>query len=302
MIHPRIHSLYRSGSDAALTTAQRDVSRLGEMLATGKRVNRASDDAAAYAKARALDALDARNTTYTRSAEGGLSWLGHTQTALDNLIDLFATAVEAGIQGVNDTTSADDRALLANKIDNLLAASLDELNTQVDGEYLFAGTATQLPAGAKPFEMVAGVQVYNGNGSARDRQIGPNVTAPTSIPGTLLTATPQGGALLESLQGLSDALRDTTGTLVPSDALARVQEAHTHLAHTGAEAGERARRLDLALEQLRDARLPLEQERSMAEDTDFLDASSRMQDAQTRLQAALKVTASLKQMSLLDYL
>ncbi len=301
MIHPRTHSLYRSGTEGALPAAHRDVARLAEMLATGKRVNRASDDAPAYARARSLDALSLRHDAYTRGAENGMDWLNHTQSALGSLSNLFSDAYESGIRGINDTMSADDREVVARHLETLIQASLDDLNTQVGDEYLFAGTATVLPGTTKPFEITALGPVYNGNGGERQRQIGPSATVPSNLPGSMLQTTPGGVSVLGSLQELADALRGI-GPLTPSDALAQVQQARDHIVNMGAEAGERARRLDLALEQIREARLPIEAERSRAEDTDFLAATGEFQDAQTRLQAALKVTAAIKQTSLLDYL
>lgn len=302
MIHPRALSLHRSATESALPAAQRDVARLGEWLTTGKRVNRASDDAAAYAKARTIDAITSRHDAYTRSAEGGVDWLNHTQEALSTLADLFSDAHESGLRAANDTTATDDREVLARHVDSVIEATLDQLNRKVGDEYMFAGTATVLPAGTTPFEMTALGAVYNGNAGDRTRQIGPDAQAAVNISGDLLGTTPTGVSILDSLQNLADALRGLPAALPIDQALAGVEEAREHVIDVGTEAGERAHRLDIALEHLRDVRIPLEAERSRAEDTDYIDAATRMQDAETRLQAALKVTASIKQTSLLDYL
>ncbi len=302
MIHPRTLNLYRSGAEGALPAAQRDVARVGEWLTTGKRVNRASDDAAAYSRARTIDAITARHDAYARSAQGGRDWLDHTQGALDALADVFASARETGLQAINDTTGADDRLVLARHLDSLVEASLDQLNRKSGDEYLFAGTATTLAPGLQPFEMTPGGAAYNGNDGDRVRQVGPETQVAVNLAGSSVATTPGGVNVLDALKGLADALRGVPGALAPSDALARVEEAHAHLVNMGSEAGERSNRLQLAIDQLRDMREPLEAERSRAQDTDYLDAATRMQDAQTRLQAALKVTASIKQSSLLDYL
>ena len=302
MIHPRTLSLYRSAAETALPAAQRDVARAGEWLTTGLRVNRASDDSAAYAKARTVDAVLSRHDAYSRSAESGMDWLTHTQDALDALVNVFNDAHESGLRGVNDTTSTADRETLARHVDTLVEAALDQLNRKSGDEYVFAGTATLLPAGTTPFAMTPAGAVYNGNAGDRLRQIGPDTQVPVNVAGSLIATAPGGLPILDSLKALSDALRGVPGALTPSQALAQVEEARDHVINMGSEAGERAGRLEIALDHLRDVRTPLEAERSHAEDTDYVDAATRMQDAQTRLQAALKVTASIKQTSLLDYL
>lgn len=302
MIHPRTLSLYRSGAERALPAAQHDVARVGEWMTTGKRVNRASDDAAAYAKARTLDALASRHDAYERSAENGLDWLNHTQDALNTLADLFSEAQEAGLRAANDTLNTDDREIVARRLDNLIDATLDQLNRKSGDEYLFAGTATVLPPGTKPFEMTPLGALYNGNAADRTRQIGPDAHVPVNLSGALVGTTSGGTSILDALRGLANTLREDPLALPMDEALALVEEARDHVIDVGSEAGERASRITLALDHLRDVRLPLEAERSRAEDTDFLDAATQMQDAQTRLQAALKVTASIKQISLLDYL
>lgn len=296
-------SMSRSGLDRAISLHRKDLALSQEQLATGRRVNRASDDASAYATARAMETLENRYDQYARSIGAANYWVDSTQDALDGLADLFANAYENGIQGGTDTLNDDDRAILAEELESTLQEVLDGLNRQAGGEYLFAGTDTQ----TTPFVLdgaagsdAAGVSYY-GNAGDRVRAVAPGLDLAVNIPGGDVLTTDAGTTITDALQNLIDALNaDDTDAI--QDATAQVAEARDHLIDLGSRAGTIAERLNLSETQLQDVSLLAAQRRSEAEDADLAEVAVQLQQSQTGLQAALQVTASVRQMSLLNYL
>ena len=293
----RERSLSTAASERALQMVRRDLARFQEQMSTGLRVNRASDDAPAFIEARQMEKLSNRYGQYLRSIDAAQSWVDHSQDALDDIADRISEAYERGIRVNSNVFDTDDREAEATRIESIMAEVVDQLNSKEGDEYLFAGSRTT----AEPFEVVAGVVVYNGNSTGRTRQIGDNQRLDINIPGDSIHDTGAGFTITESLQDLADAMRSGDPAQMET-ALERVATSRNHVLDRGAEAGSIANRLDLAATQLRDATFRVESRRSELEDVDMIAVIFEYQRAQTGFQAALKVTASVLQTSLLDYL
>ena len=293
----RERSLSTAASDRALQMVRRDLARVQEQMSTGLRVNRASDDVPAFIEARQMEKLNNRYTQYLRTISSTQAWVDHTQDALDGIADRIAEVYERGIRANSRVFDADDREAEAASVESTIAEIVDQLNTQHGDEYLFAGSRTT----AQPFDLVAGVVVYSGNSAGRTRQISDNQRIDVNLSGDSIHDTGAGFTITESLQGLADAIRSGDPALMET-ALEDVATSRSHVLGRGAEAGGIANRLDLAATQLRDATFRVESRRSELEDLDMTAAIVEYQRAQTGFQAALKVTASVLQTSLLDYL
>ncbi len=293
----RERSLSSAASERALERVRRDMARLQEQMSTGLRVNRASDDAPAFIEARHMERLNNRYDQYLRTIGSAESWTDHTQDALNDIADRITEAYEHGIRAKSDTFDASNRDAEANLVEAMLTEVVDLLNSKNGDEYIFAGTNTTV----KPFDQTPGGVVYNGNDAGRTRQIGDDQKIDVNITGQSLHDTGAGFTVTESLQELADAIRSGDQALMET-ALENVTTARDHVLDQGAEAGGIANRLDLAATQLRDASLRVTTRQSQVEDVDMAEAIMDYQRAQTGFEAALKVTASVLQTSLLDYI
>ena len=300
MFPMRARSLYTASAQRALTERKADVARLQEHLSTGRKVNRASDDAQAFGQARRLDVLSNRYEQYERSISAARSWTDHTQQALDELAERFTEVYEQGIRGASDTFSEADREKAAVRIEQIRDDVARTLNREIDGEYLFGGTRTDRPPFNEDGTLAAAD--YDAIGGSRVRQVGPGLEIDLGVGGERLHVYAEGGATItDAMQGLADALRSGDAEQM-DEAIGQVQKARDHVIDLGAEAGDTANRLDQARGQLQEAGLAVQGRRSELEDADLAETYLGLQTAQTSLQAALKVTASTLQTTLLDYL
>lgn len=299
----REQSLYTSYASSGIPSLRRDLASLQEQLASGKRVNRPSDDPTDFARARALESLERRYEGHTRTIGNARLWSDRTQSTLDTLSERFTEAYEKGIQGLNDTLGPDERNALADRIDAIFEEVVDGLNAKAGNEYLLGGTRTTT---APVDENGAATGDLSG---LRNRQISPGVEIAVNVPGDDVLDTGEGFTITESLRTLAEALRNPDAETDPiantvslADAVDRVTTSRDHLIGQSARAGDIGSRLNLAEARIADATVETARLRSAAEDADYYQVVSDFQKTQATLEAALRTTASVSQTTLLDYL
>ncbi|MEZ4702867.1 MAG: flagellin [Rhodothermales bacterium] len=306
----RAMSLSSVAFQGTLLNKQRELSVAQEQLASGLRINRASDDAAGYARARQFEQLQNRYDQYERTMSVARSWIDHTQANLEGLSNLFSEAYQSSVGAANETLDQGERDAIATLIDTLKESTIDLLNEQVDDEYLYAGTrSTVKPFAVDPIDPTAdgaGV-VYYGNDQPRPRAIGPETTLDVAVSGTQVFNVDRDGdgtadyTLTEALQNLSDALR-ANDTVAIAQNVEVVKGAMDHIVELAAEVGTKGNKLTLAENQLIDAGVTVAQHRSTIEDADFAETIITLQKAQADLQNSLQVASRVLDLSLLNYI
>lgn len=276
----------------ALPGVRAELSRLNEQLATGLRINRASDDPTGFAQARSLRFLEDRLAQHERSIASAQLWVDQTGVALAGASDLFVRAKEIGVRGANGVL---DRNAFARELEAMREELTTVLNSTSGDEHLFAGNAT----GTAP--LLADGTVAPGDFSgARTREVAPGVTLAINVSGD--DALYVGGAPApDALQALADALRGDDPAALTA-ALDGVQNAIEHYTRLGARTGDTSRRLASAADTVSNQALTTAGHRSEIEDADLASVLGELQRRQTGLEAALRATAGAAQMTLMDYL
>ena len=132
-----------SVSDTMIQRSRRllrgDIASLREDLSSGLRINRPSEDPVGFEQARRLERFGKELGQYERSISAAENWNNVTQSSLDQLAELYTDAYEAAVQAANDTYSDDERSAIAERLRGVKSSVIDELNTKVDDEFIFAG-------------------------------------------------------------------------------------------------------------------------------------------------------------------
>jgi flagellar hook-associated protein 3 FlgL len=171
-----------SSYDSALATLQRRQAAMSEaqmQMTSGKRVNRASDDPTAAARAERAFIAQQRIESAQRSVAVSRNAMALTESALGQAGDLMQFAREKLVAAGNGSYSAAERKALA---DSLVAVrgQLLAIANQTDGAggYIFGGQGTTAP----PFADEAGVGVtFDGTGG--EGQLSTSEQLPTSVDG-----------------------------------------------------------------------------------------------------------------------
>ena len=168
--------------NAELNSINNKLENLRTQEATGKKLNRPSDDPAAIRPVLSARTQIRASERFISSMETSLDRLDNLDSYLDQAENLLVGAKETTINAINAAMSDADMETLADKISYLKTSLLSVANAQVGGQYIFAGYLEDTP----PFTEENGVVVYNGDSNIKKLESAPGEYVETSIDGASL--------------------------------------------------------------------------------------------------------------------
>lgn len=291
------------GQFAALAKYQNQIS-------SGLRVKLPSDDPSHFPALTHARAASQRLTMYSQTIADATTDLNAAVDALQETNDVLVRAKQIAIEGANSTTEPQGGyEALATEVDSLIDRALRASNTQQDGKYLFAGTATT----TTPFRVTLSdangrpaTIGYNGSPDRSRVLTGQGETTDVRYAGDSIFQQ-AGNDVFQALIGLRDDLRTAaqSGMNMGQALTTRLGEIDAARDAIGESIGEQSSSLailDTLQARVSDLKLDATTRAVEIEGTDFADAMVRMQAQDTALQATLAISARLSQPSLLDFL
>ncbi len=158
-----------------------DLFRANERIATGRRINRPSDDPSGIRLASSLTVSISQAEQFSRNIDNNRIFANEGDNALGAVgLDLIR-AQELAIGSLSGTASAQIRATTALEIRGLIDNLFISANTRVNGQYIFSGTNTLV----EPFQRdPGGLAVYTGNSETFDIAIDRNQSVSLTRPGS----------------------------------------------------------------------------------------------------------------------
>ncbi len=137
-----------------------ELSKVLEKMASGLRINRASDDAAGLAVSEKLRTQVRGLQVATDNAQHGISLVQTAEGALNEVHSILQRLRELAVQAANDHLTDTDRAQIQKEVDQLLAqinyiGNTTQFNTKRLLSGSFASTALTFQVGANAGEVVA---------------------------------------------------------------------------------------------------------------------------------------------------
>ena len=184
-----------------------------QRLTTGKRINKASDDAAGLAISNKLGADVRIASQGQRNANDGISVLQTADGVLDEVTNLLTRAAELAQQASSGTSGADSgtgKVALDAEFQNIITTLGDlQSNTKFNAASIFGGAAIAVSLGGFSTVTVS-VGTFNSLASSDKLNTAANATAAASKIGTALDAVSalRGtlGAQSQQLQAVSNSL------------------------------------------------------------------------------------------------
>ena len=298
--------------DRAVTQMSEQKTKVVEMqtkLATGKQIVQTSDDPDKAGLIQRLNTAYNRQETYEstlNSVEDRLSAEESSLMATDNILQRVR---ELAVQASSDTTSADDRAIIATEINALKDSLLALANTQdVNGNYVFSGSAVRTVPFAADGE---GNMRYQGDNSyvavdvSEQRRLIMNRPGNEVFDGVVrleIDGTgPRKASFFNVIEDFSNALatNDTTGI---QRSLGEVDELSATLSTSLADVGSRQNVVESQRDVLADTKLRYKSVLSNAEDLDYASAVTKLSAELLSLEAAQASFAKISQLTLFDYI
>jgi flagellar hook-associated protein 3 FlgL len=236
-------------------------------------------------------------------------------TVLQSLQTISNRVGEIATSAGNATSSQSDLNGLASQITSLIqqAAQLANSKDPATGQYLFGGTNS----GQQPYTMTTDANgnvtgaAYSGNDSVNQTEIAPGVTVSVEVPGVNTTGSGPHGLITDSRTGAdffshlialqNDLLSGNTSAISGTDTK-NLQNDENNLAYQVAYNGNVQTQLQTALSSATNQTDSLSTLISNTSGADLATTITQLTQAQTAYQAALQSSASIMQLSILNYL
>src|SRR5579883_1276627 len=258
----------------ALSNAEQEQDTAMLQMASGRRVNKPSDDPTAAAMLVENSSQSSQADQFLRSIDSLQAQLQSTDSTLNSVVLALQQAISLGVQGANGTLSDANLASLANEAIGIQSQLVSLANFSFQGQHVFSGTV----AGRAPYvidaSQRAGVR-YDGNTGVNRVQVGEGLSIQVNLPGSQIFSAP-GGDVFQSVQDLITALRVFYGNVMN-----QLTSQQTYL---------------------NNQKLQLSSQQDTLGGADLAEAATRLLNAQNARTAALEATGRIWQSTLFDYL
>lgn len=285
------------GALAGLQAASARLASAQAKLSSGKQITTSSDNPSGTVRAMQLRADLKRNSQYASSATDALSWMGVADTSYTQMVSLTQQARTLVVQALNTGASTGTSAsAIADQLDSIRSSLIDLANTTYNGRPVFGGTTNKTTA-------YTDAGVYQGDNGIVSRTVGPKTTIAINQTGPQIFTDPGTGQdLFGLLQTISDTLHTDPASPTLSTDLTSLDGAVKQISNAQAAEGAAYQRVQASQNAQQATQTTLKSNLSDIQDIDIADMAVQVTTANTVYQAALQTTASIRQMSLLDYL
>jgi len=285
-----------SAAYTGVQNMQASAARMADLqnkLSSGKRITTPSDDPAGTVRALQLRGALSRNDQYTANAQDAQSWLNTIDDSYSSIVKTLQqarTLVVRGLNtGVNDTAA---NQALASEMDTVRSTMVQLGNSTFDGRPVFGGTT----GGSVAYDNNGN---YVGDNGVVSRDVGEGLTVDVSTTGPAVFGSGSTD-VFQLIAGAANALRTNPGGM--SGLLSQFDDAIARVSSAQAQEGARAQQVQDASSGLTTRGVALQSELSGVEQVDMAEMVMKVTTANTNYQAALQTTATISQLSLMDFL
>lgn len=265
------------------------MNKANEIVSTGKRINKLSDDPVGLTQALNVRSAISNIEQMQRNISHGNSWLASSESALTHVEDIISDIKALCIQMANATTGSAQRLSAAGTVQNMLDEIISLANTNVAGSYIFAGSKTD----TTPFSSDG---TYNGNNNAFTIKIGKDATVEIGSDGDAVF-----GIIFSTMANLKTAL-ETNDVGGIQDAISNLDVDFDHISAKISDVGSKMNRMDLKEKIFQDINFANTDRLSKIEDADIVEAIMDLKARELAYQAALSSSAKLMTLTLVDYM
>lgn len=218
-------------------------------------------------------------------------------SALNSVITALQRAISLGTEGANGTVNSSDRAALANEVQGIQSQLISLANLSYQGNFVFAGTATQTAPYVADSTSPSGVR-YTGNAGVNNVTVGNHLTMQANLPGTQLFSA-AGSDVFQSIQDLITNLQNGNNI---STAVNEVSSAYEHINSQRVFYGNALNQLSSQQTALNNQTTELAHQQNEVGGTDLSKVLSDLVNAQTSRQATLEAIAQTQGTNLFNYI
>ncbi|WP_319548151.1 flagellar hook-associated protein FlgL [Desulfogranum marinum] len=303
-----------------------ELENLRNMGATGKKLNKPSDDPAAIRPVlntrKQISNVDRYLETMGKTGDIMEATDGH----LEHVENIMQRAKEIMVNAVNGSLSDEDRTVLADELVQLKQEMLDTANGNIDGKYIFSGyredtkpftiNTAYTEAGYLANDSSTWPVLYNGDENVTFIEISPGEQLQANLTGnnlflgstswdptdSTLNSTDAGRYdLFAEITQAEEAIR-TNDQAAMQTSLEDLEGAAEQNRRLRSQLGNRASRVEASMLYQENVRIDLAQVLSRYEDADAIEVFNDIIQQETAFQAALSITSQVSKLSILDFI
>jgi flagellar hook-associated protein 3 FlgL len=269
-----------------------------QQVASGKRVQRPSDDPTAAAAATVERGTRAAADQYRATGDSARSRLTVADTVLSDIVQQLGAAQVTVLAARGSLLTASQREARAQELEVLRDAVLQDLNASFRGTYLFGGAAATTPPYTKSGNLVS---AYQGSAVEVSVDIDNGIDVPIGFNGEAVAR----GAEVDDVFVVFDraiAAARSGDTSALNTAAGDLQRAFERATFLQSRVGAALRAVDDGHLRVAEAARAAEARISALEEMNMAAAVTSMTQAETVYRAALAAAAQIQRLSLMDYL
>lgn len=311
---------------------QTSMKKINDQLTSGKEFRKPSDNPFKVARSMQLHGDINTNTQYNQNIKDTINFLDTTDTALEQVNNVFQRVRELMVSSGNAAFGSDEQKAIKDEINEKVNEVSQILNTSFDGKYIFGGTkGSSKPLGSMENKDTGNNELHLSGKNGEILDLNSNDQSITNqvgmIAGGLNTEISQGVKIDYNVSAtdvliFNDAngkevnvmnlFKDITNNLgsqnaddakkVTNENLEAMDSVMSNLLKLRSEVGSKQNRMESAQEQNEAEKLNMKGILSQTEDIDLAEKTIEASVMQSVYMASLQTSGRIMQPSLLDYL
>lgn len=270
-----------------------EIASLQTRLATGKKINKPSDDINASIRALDYKLSISYNNQYKKNIIEAQSYLSFSEAVLSSVSEALMRLKELAIQGADSSMNIQNKESIAKEVDEITKHLLNLSNSKFKDRYVFSGFKTD----TAPFDNNFS---YVGDSGVMNVMIDINTVMPVNIPGNYAFEF-NGETFMKISDDLKKALLNNDLSAI-RDSIGKLDDASSVIDKVLADIGARMNRLENQAERLDDSSINLRSALSLTEDDDITETTINYSKTELALQALRQTAARGIYQSLFDFL
>lgn len=266
-------------------------------LATGRRINKPSDDPVGLSFAMRYRSELSANDQYQANVGSATSWLEYTDSTLGKAGEVIQRIRELTVQGATGSSPQSARDAIQKEVSELYSELVNVGNSDFNGKHVFNGQKTDMApytAATAPNDNTDPLEILY--------EIGSGVRISVNIPGSDVFGGPDDDDNLFKVTQELIGLLGTDDTVGISNIIGRLDSRFEKFLGVRSEIGAKMNRIELSGDRLKDINANLQTLQTKVEDVDVSVAITNLKTAENVYQASLSVGAKIIQPSLVDFL
>jgi flagellar hook-associated protein 3 FlgL len=291
-------AMYRDAA-AGIETASARRTEFQRQVATGKKLDRPSDDPSGAAAAVTEHATLGAVEHFTRAATAVGSRLSIVDTVLSDMVQQLSLAATAVVAARGSEQSATQREAAAQQLEAVRDTLFEDLNTTVEGAHVFGGGCGAVPPFVKDGAGV--VQPYAGDTTEVRVDVDRSRAITIAFNGEAIAQGSSAQDVFAVLDGLIAAARSGDSAAL-GQGLGELETATQRVVTAQSRLGAAIGAIDAQKLRLAQMKLAATERLDKVEAANLAEAITGMTQADAAYQAALGAVGAVTRVSLMDYL